>query len=264
MSNEVYQLQNVNAGYADFQLKQINLTISANDFLGIIGPNGSGKSSLLKVLTKILPVLSGQLLFKGTAIKEMSYAQIAKTVAVVSAIGDIPEMSVAEYVMLGRIPHYQRFRFFADRYDQTVLHRSLALTGLTPLKHQSVDQISAGERQLANIARALCQEPEVLLLDEPTNFLDIAHQVQILDLLSRLNRQSGVTVIMISHDLNLAGQYCQQLVLLDQGEIAALGNPNQVLTYQMIEKVYKTVVIVEKSPISQKPYVFLIGEKYRQ
>lgn len=118
-----------------------------------------------------------------------------------------------------------------------------------------------GERQLVSIARALSQEPELLLLDEPTAHLDITYQIGILDLIRRLNKGFGLTVIMVLHDLNLAGQYCDRLILLNQGRVHGIGTPKEILTYQVIEEVYKTVVIVEKNPISSKPYIFLVSEE---
>ena len=127
-----------------------------------------------------------------------------------------------------------------------------------------MSRISGGERQLALIARALAQEPKLLLLDEPTTFLDIAHQVNILDLIRRLNKNFGLTVIMILHDLNLAGEYCHRLALFNNGEIHKFGLPEEVLDYRIIEEVYKTVVVVEKNPISCKPYVLAISEAARE
>jgi iron complex transport system ATP-binding protein len=173
-------------------------------------------------------------------------------------------MTVEEFVLLGRIPYYERFRFLETKNDLKIARDAMALTDSLRLKDQFMSQISGGERQLALIARALAQEPKLLLLDEPTTYLDITHQVGILDLVRRLNRNFGLTVIMVLHDLNLAGEYCQRLVLLDRGEIRKFGFPEEVLDYRIIEEVYKTVVVVEENPISHKPYVLAISEDARE
>ena len=127
-----------------------------------------------------------------------------------------------------------------------------------------MSEMSGGEVQLAFIARAIAQEPSLLLLDEPTAHLDITHQVGVLDLIKRLNRQYGLTVIIVLHDLNLASEYCDRLVLMDQGQIEKTGRPEEVLTYSNIEKVYKTVVVVEINPISGKPFVLVVSEEVKK
>ena len=142
------------------------------------------------------------------------------------------------------------------------MEHSLELTGLTQYADQSLAEMSGGEQQLAAIARALCQQPELLILDEPTAFLDITHQVAIMDLLKRLNKEEGMGVIMVLHDLNLASEYCHRLLLLNQGRMHKLGTPQEVLTYNTIEEVYKTVVVVKNNPISNRPYIFPISQEY--
>jgi iron complex transport system ATP-binding protein len=135
----------------------------------------------------------------------------------------------------------------------------MKLTGTFIIKDKFLDKISGGERQLAMIARALTQEPKLLLLDEPTSHLDISHQIEIMDLIRKLNIELKITVIIVLHDLNLASQYCSKLILMNKGAVFLTGSPENVLTYKNIEDVYKTIVVVEKSPISGKPYVFLVS-----
>jgi iron complex transport system ATP-binding protein len=136
----------------------------------------------------------------------------------------------------------------------------MQLTGVDNLKDKSMNALSGGEQQLAGIARALTQEPELLLLDEPTSHLDISHQVQILNLIRRLSHDLQLTILMIIHDLNLAGEYCDSLIMLDNGHLRKMGIPSEVLNYQDIEEVYKTVVVTRTNPISGKPVVFLVSE----
>jgi iron complex transport system ATP-binding protein len=133
------------------------------------------------------------------------------------------------------------------------------MTDTAALKGKIINELSSGERQRVIIAKALAQEPGLLLLDEPTSHLDIAHQIQIMDLLKKLNRQNNLTIVMVLHDLNLAGEYCNRIALLDNGRLYKEGAPEEVLTYQNIEAVYKTVVVVNKNPISSKPYVLLVS-----
>jgi iron complex transport system ATP-binding protein len=139
----------------------------------------------------------------------------------------------------------------------------MVLTDTVGLKGRCIDNLSSGEKQMVFIARALAQEPGLLLLDEPTNHLDITHQVRVLDLIRRLNREQGLTVITVLHDLNLAGQYCDRLLLLKEGSIVKNGAPGEVLTYEIIEDVYGTPVVVLDNPVSGKPHVFLVSEETR-
>jgi iron complex transport system ATP-binding protein len=179
-------------------------------------------------------------------------------VAVSSQLLDPVLTTVEEYILLGRLPYYRKYQFFETSKDETIVEKYMRLTDTFRLKESLMTELSGGERQLASIARALAQEPILLLLDEPTSHLDITHQAQIMELIGRLNRELGLTVLMVLHDLNLASEYCSRLLLLNNGSIHKLGTPEEVLTYRTIEEVYKTVVLVKKNPLSGKPYVFLI------
>jgi iron complex transport system ATP-binding protein len=147
--------------------------------------------------------------------------------------------------------------------DYRILHEALTLVDISGLKERRIGELSGGERQRAILAQGLAQQPTLLLLDEPTAHLDIAHQVQILDLIKRLNKQKRTTVLIILHDLNLASNYCDRLILLKEGKIFREGSPYEVLTFKNIEEVYKTVVVVEENPISSKPYILLVSEEER-
>ena len=260
----ILELKNLKCGYDSFFIKNINLKVKKGDFIGIIGPNGSGKTTLIRALTNVIKISDGVILLNGVSVWKLGYKKLARKVAVVSQNPEVGFLTVEDFVLLGRIPHYKKFQFFETQKDLDVAEKCMELTGILKLRDQFIGETSGGERQLAFIARALCQEPELILLDEPTTFLDISHQVGILDLIKRLNRDSGLTVIMVLHDLNLASEYCDQLVLMNNGRIHKIGSPEEVLTYQIIEEVYQTVVVVEKSPISSRPYVFLVSEETRQ
>ena len=252
------------AGDSGFFIRDINLRVASGEIVGIIGPNGSGKTTLLRAATRVLKPMSGVIFLEGENIRRMKTSVLARKVAVVSQSAESGFMTVEEFVLLGRIPYYGKFRFLETKNDLKIARDAMALTDSLKLKDQLMNRISGGERQLALIARALAQEPKLLLLDEPTTYLDIAHQVSILDLIRRLNKNFGLTVVMVLHDLNLAGEYCHRLALFNNGKIHKSGLPEEVLDYRIIEEVYKTVVVVEKNPISQKPYVMAISEAARE
>ena len=240
-------------------LQDINLRIENGEFLGVVGPNGSGKTTLLRAITRIIKPKKGVILLEGKNIWLTGLNELAKEIAVVSQNPPLNHMPVEEFVLLGRIPHYQRWQFLETKKDREMAERSMRLTDTFKLKDRLMGEVSGGERQLVVIARALCQEPRLLLLDEPTAHLDITHQAGILNLIKKLNKDFGLTVIMVLHDLNLASQYCDRLILLNNGIIHKTGRPEEVLTYQTIEEVYKTLVVVEKNPVSSKPYIFLVS-----
>jgi len=191
----------------------------------------------------------------------MSLKEKAQNVAIVTQNIEVGSMTVEEYVLMGRIPYRSQFQFFETKEDISIANKYLELTGVTRLKDKYMNALSGGEQQLAGIARALTQEPELLLLDEPTSHLDITHQVQILNLIRRLSHDLGLTVLMIIHDLNLAGEYCDSLVMMQEGRMRKMGTPTEVLNYADIEAVYDTVVVTRTNPISGKPVVFLVSEE---
>jgi len=258
------EIKNLTCGYdSKFQLRDISFNVKDGEFFGIIGPNGSGKTTLLRAITKILKPEKGEIFLEGKNIWQMNSREIAKKIAVVSHETETGQITVEELVLLGRLPHYKSFQFFETKKDIEIAKKFMDLTDILRIKEKQITEISGGEKQLALIARALAQEPKLLLLDEPIAHLDITHQIGILDLIRRLNRQFGLTVIVVLHDLNLAGEYCDRLVLLNKGQIYKIGTPEEVLTYQNIEDVYKTVVVVEKNPISKKPFVLLVSKENR-
>ncbi len=259
------EIKDLICGYdSKFVLKDIDFRIDSGEFLGVIGPNGSGKTTLLRAITRILKLRKGSIVFCGEDIVRMGFKELARKIAVVSQNFETSFMTVEEFVLLGRIPHYEKFQFFETKKDIEIAKKCMNLTNTFRLKDCSLREISGGERQLALIARALTQEPKLLLLDEPTAHLDIAHQVGILDLIRRLNKEFNLTVIMVLHNLNLASEYCQRLMLINDGRIHKIGQPEDILDYRVIEEVYKTVVVVKKNPISSKPYVFVVSEEEKQ
>lgn len=259
------EINNLTCGYGSkIILQDIEFKVEDEEFVGIIGPNGSGKTTLLRAISRVFKPGKGGIFLNRKDIWQIRFKDFARQVAVVPQSFGGVDMSVEDFVLLGRIPHLERLQFFESKKDLQIAERCLSLTDTLKLKDKLISEISGGERQLALIARALAQEPSLLLLDEPTSHLDITHQISILDLIRRLNRELGLTVVMVLHDLNLASEYCQRLVLINEGKIHKTGIPLEVLNYQIIEEVYKTIVVVEKNPFSFKPYILIVSEEERQ
>lgn len=257
-------ISDIECGYGAYTvLRAVNLTIERGELIGIIGPNGSGKTTLLRAITAVIPLKRGEIIFKDVPVNKMSRRDVAKKISCVSQTREdlFFNMTVEQIVLLGRIPYFTRFQWIERKKDMEIVEKSMRLTDLLSLRNREISSLSGGEKQRVFIARALAQEPELLLLDEPTSHLDITHQVGILNLIKGLNRKSNLTVIMVLHDLNLASEYCHRLVLLNEGGICKIGYPEEVMDYKILEKVYKTVIVVEKSPVSSKPHIFVVSEE---
>jgi iron complex transport system ATP-binding protein len=260
--DQFFKIEHFSCGYPGrFVLKEISFEVSKGEFVGIIGPNGSGKTTLFKGISCELSALSGKSSLNGRNIQAMGLKERAQNLAIVTQNVEVGSMTVEEYVLMGRIPYHKQFHFFETAEDLVIAEKYMDLTGVLSLREKPMNALSGGEQQLAGIARALAQEPELLLLDEPTSHLDITHQVQILNLIRRLSNELGLTVLMIIHDLNLAGEYCDSLVMMQQGNMRKKGLPVEVLNYKDIEAVYETVVVTRTNPISGKPVVFLVSEE---
>jgi iron complex transport system ATP-binding protein len=253
------KIDNVCGGYTNEDVvNNISLDVNEGDFLGLIGPNGSGKTTLLRLATRILQPHKGTILFQQDNIYKMPLKEFCRNVAFVSQdIGTNFSFTVMEIVLMGRIPHLKRMQFETKK-DVRICEDVLAVTDSLHLKDKMIDELSAGERQRVIIARALAQEPRLLFLDEPTSHLDIGHQIQVLDLLKKLNRSQNLTIVMVQHDLNLASGYCNRIALISSGSLYRYGKPDDVLTYQNIEAVYKTVVLVNENPVTKKPNIILV------
>ena len=256
------KVDNLSGGYGRTTVvKDISLEIRKGEFLGIIGPNGSGKSTLLRLMSRALAPQKGDIFFEEQNIKGMNLKKLYQKIAFVSQSSWAGlSFRVVEMVLMGRIPHLNRLQLETKK-DLAAVTQALLLTDTQEFKDKRIDELSAGERQRVMVAKALAQEPVLLFLDEPTSNLDIGHQIQILDLLKELNRQNKLTVVLVLHDLNLASEYCDRLILLDHGAVYRRGTASEVLTYQNIEEVYKTVVVVKTNPMSGKPYIILVPKE---
>jgi iron complex transport system ATP-binding protein len=243
-------------------LHDLQFQVEAGRFFIIIGPNGSGKTTLLKVLAGLLPLQSGHLEILAHPIGSYSPRNLARRIAYVpqSVPVEFP-FTVTQVVLMGRAPHLGLLGFESEA-DLTLARRAMAFTDVDRLADRRLDQLSGGEQQRVFIARAICQQPSVILLDEPTAALDMAHQVRVMDLMERLKSQEGVTVVMVSHDLNLAAMYADHILLMDNGHMACLGTPQEVLQFNRLETVYGCTVLVDQSPLGQYPRVHLVPGRY--
>jgi iron complex transport system ATP-binding protein len=243
-------------------LKNISFQVSQRDFFIIIGPNGSGKTTLMKVISGILKPQNGELKILNRPIDQYHRKDLAKTIAFVPQMtfADFP-FTVTEIVLMGRSP-YLGILGLEQENDLEVANQAIVFTGLENLAHRKLDQLSGGEQQRVFIARAICQEPDIILLDEPTASLDLAYQVRIMDLMEKLKTEKGITVVMVSHDVNLAAMYADHLILLHKGQVVCQGLPDEVLTYKTLEETYGCTLLVDESPLGKFPRVTLVPRKY--
>ena len=243
-------------------LKNLSFSVPKADFFIIIGPNGSGKTTLMKIMAGILKPDKGQVEILNRQMADFSRKTLARTIAFVPQTipVDFP-FTVTEVVLMGRAP-YLGMLGIEHATDLSITKEALAFTGLEHLSHRKLDQLSGGEQQRVFIARAICQEPEIILLDEPTASLDLAHQVRLMDLMEKLKNEKGITVVMVSHDVNLAAMYGEHLLLHNHGEIVCLGLPEEVLTFQTLERAYGCTLLVDNSPLGNIPRVTPVPFKY--
>jgi len=244
--------------HEDWVLQNISFRVEKGEFVGVIGPNGSGKTTLLKILYRLLAPQKGEILFELIPLKKMDQTDIAKRVAVVAQETHLLfPFTVLETVLMGRSPYLGNSMFESEK-DLEIAKKAMEWTKILPFSERPLDELSGGERKRVFIARALAQEPEVILLDEPTANLDIHHQIDFLDLIVALNRERGLTIVMASHDMNIASEFCDRLILLQGGRIYQMGTPEEVITRENIENVYGCEVWIDQHPISGMPRISLM------
>jgi iron complex transport system ATP-binding protein len=252
------EMQHVTLGYDHHPvMEDISLKISPGEMVGIIGPNGSGKSTIIKALCHIVRSRSGRVIVDGRDIARISRRELARMVGVVPQLPLLPSAFTAfEIVLMGRNPHLGLFQS-EGRHDWALARQAMEKTGTAALANRYVNELSGGEIQCLLIARALVQETKAILLDEPTANLDIGRQVDILDLIKSLCTESNLAVLAAVHDLNLAAQYCDRLLLINERRIHAQGTPAEVITDKNIKDVYGAENCVYTHPVNGLPAVLL-------
>jgi iron complex transport system ATP-binding protein len=243
-----------------FTLNHINLFVPNGQMVGLLGPNGCGKTTLLKLAAGVLVPSEGDVRIGEMSLKKLLRREVARQIAVVPQEFNIPfAYTVEEVVMLGRTPFLKGLNGESKR-DHQIVSGVLELTGMAGFRNRYFNELSGGERQKIVLAMALAQEPVILLLDEPTSHLDISHQIEILELLRRFNREKKVTIVAGMHDLNLAALYFDRLVLLDRGLVFADGSPDEVITGEIIRKVFSAKVEITRHPKTSVPQIVLLPD----
>jgi iron complex transport system ATP-binding protein len=237
-------------------LEGLDLDLAAGELVGILGPNGSGKSTLMKVMCGILSPQAGEVLLEGRPLSRIPRRHLARRIAFVPQEAR-PSLAFTcgEVVMMGRYPHMRGLGLGEGQHLQ-VVRRCMEATGVAHLARRRITEVSGGEAQRVRIAQALAQESRILLLDEPTSHLDINFQIEVMDLLRRLHREEGLTVVLSLHDLNLASLYCERLVLLQQGRLLCQGPPPEVLTPSVLRQAFQVEVEIAEGPLPGRPRVF--------
>ncbi|XTZ14777.1 ABC transporter ATP-binding protein [Micromonospora echinospora] len=244
------------AGYDERTvLDGLDLDLPANAFTVVVGPNACGKSTLLRTMARLLTPRRGTVLLDGAAIRELPTREVARRLGVLPQSPLVPEgVTVADLVGRGRQPYQRWWRQWSEQ-DAAAVDRAMALANVADLATRPVDSLSGGQRQRAWIAMTLAQDTEALLLDEPTTFLDLAHQVEVLDLLHRLRVERGRTVVAVLHDLNQAARYADHLIAMRSGAVVAAGQPREILTADLVRQVFGLDCVVVPCPVTGAPLV---------
>jgi len=255
-------LKEVSFSYGNcWSLGGINFGLKKGELVGMIGPNGSGKSTLLRIMDGLIRTDMGEVLLLNRPISSYRRYEVARQIAMVPQESIFRfAFSVIEVVLMGRFAHRGLFPF-EGKEDLEIARESMRLTGTLDLERRSIHELSGGEKQRVLIARALTQKAQFILLDEPTSQLDIRHKVEIFELIASLARTQGFGVMVVSHDISLAAQYCHRMLLLHEGRMFRIGSPHEVVTTDTISEVYQCPVMVDKNPITQTPRVTVLKKR---
>jgi len=255
---DMLRIEDLSLSYGDKPVVQnLNLRVKKGQVVSIIGPNASGKSTILKSIAGIIKPVSGKIFIEEKDISKMDSKKLAQKVSILLQQNKtLDDMSIEELVYFGRYPHKKWFEGF-EASDKKIIEEVMKLTNTFALRDKTLETLSGGERQRAWIAMALAQEPDILLFDEPTTYLDLAHQIEFLELVNRLNKETGVTVVLVLHDLNQAARYGNYLFAMKEGKIFAQGSPEEVLNSQNILSIYN----IEAKIFNAAGYPVVIPER---
>ncbi|HFG8808464.1 ABC transporter ATP-binding protein [Corynebacterium striatum] len=254
--------KDISLGYGERDIiTGLSVDIAPGKVTSIVGPNGCGKSTLLRSLSRLLRPTGGEIFLDDKAISEIPTKQLAASLGLLPQSPIAPDgIVVTDLVGRGRTPHQGLLgRWSQEDYD--IVQESMEMTGVAELAERSIDELSGGQRQRVWIAMALAQRTDILLLDEPTTYLDIKHQLEVLDLLVELNETHGTTIAMVIHDLNLAARYSDELIAVSNGNVYAQGSPQDVMTQQTVKDVFGVDSVIVEDPVSGLPAVMPIGKR---
>lgn len=245
------EAQQLSGGYAEKRIVEaVNLTLEKGEWLSLVGANGSGKSTLLRLLSRILPVQTGAVLLDSKDIHSLSPTDVAKQLAILPQQQILPPgLTVYQLVGLGRTPHQPWWQWDLDAQSKARIELAMEWTDISRYRDQEVSALSGGEKQRAFLALALAQDPQVLLLDEPTTFLDVHFQLQLLELLKRLNQEQNLSIITVLHDINLASRYSDRIACMHQGHLWTVGDVETVLTPETMQAVFSIEATILKTPV---------------
>ncbi|MGW6414094.1 ABC transporter ATP-binding protein [Streptomyces sp. NPDC055055] len=257
------EARGISAGYgATPVIENLSLDIEKGRITALVGPNACGKSTLLKSIARLLPLAAGSVLLEGSDIHRLPTREVARRLGVLPQSPVAPEsITVGDLVWRGRHPH-RAFGRRRDARDEALIAEALTATGTADLVDRPVDRLSGGQRQRVWIALALAQDTPTLLLDEPTTYLDVAHQIEVMDLLADLNEQTGKTIVLVSHDLNQAALYASTIVALRDGRVIRQGTPEEVLDERTVAEVFGLTCVVVPHPSTARPQIFPLGRRH--
>lgn len=237
--SERLNTEDLTIGYAEHTIVNgLNLSIPTGKITALVGANGSGKSTILKTMARIMKPKSGSVMLDGKSIHNFSTKEVARQLAILPQNPTAPDgLTVSELISYGRFPHQKGLGTMTAE-DRSIIAKAISVTGMEPFQDRPIDRLSGGQRQRAWIAMALAQETDILFLDEPTTFLDMAHQLEVLQLLQKLNEEEGRTIVMVVHDLNHASRYAQHMVAIKSGNVISEGTPNEVMTPEVLREVF--------------------------
>jgi len=263
LDSTALHVKDVSVGYGERTvLDTLNVDIKRGAVTSIVGPNGCGKSTLLRTMSRLLNPTKGEIVLDGKSIHDIPTRKLATQLGLLPQTPIAPDgIVVADLVGRGRTPHQGILGRWSQQ-DYDIVAEALETTGISDLAERSIDELSGGQRQRVWIAMALAQRTETLLLDEPTTYLDVKHQLDVLDLLTELNRDRGTTIVMVLHDLNLAARYSDELVAVSGGKVFAHGNPREVITKENVKSVFGIDSVIITDPVSDHPAVMPIGRHH--
>ncbi len=247
------EVKNIKVSYdSKVILENFSFKVKEGEMVSIIGPNGCGKSTVLKTISGFLKKSGGKVYLQGEDMDEISAKKIARKMSVLSQYNRNPEdITVEDLVSYGRVPHKKWYEKKSEK-DEEIINLALEETGVKNMKDSSILELSGGERQRVWLAMSLAQEPRVLLLDEPTTYLDISHQLEIMELLRKLNRELKITVIMVLHELSQAAKYSDKIIVMKKGKVVGEGRPFNILDEKLIKEVYNVDAYIDKKSIKDE------------